>query len=276
MTKCNTKYPIVLIHGVGFRDRKYLNYWGRIPAALDKQGATIFYGCQDSWGNIGYNAEVLKNNINKILKDTNSEKVNVIAHSKGGIEARYMISTLGMADKIASLTTIATIHNGSKTIDLLLRLPNWLFRLAAFFTNLFFRILGDKKPDFHTSCKQFSTAYMKEFNNNNPDDPSVYYQSFAAVMQNPFSDLVMFWTYLFVWLIEGENDGLVTPEAAKWTNFGNILRGATRRGISHADEVDLRRMNFTKKPRIMEYLISGSSIWMWSLDLSKWDYKILQ
>jgi len=29
--KCQTKYPIVLIHGAGFRDRKLLNYWGRSP-----------------------------------------------------------------------------------------------------------------------------------------------------------------------------------------------------------------------------------------------------
>lgn len=244
---CDTKYPIMLIHGAGFRDRKYPNYWGRIPKSLEKQGATLYYGHQDSWGNIEYNAGVLKDNLNKILSETNCEKVNVIAHSKGGVEARYMISSLGMADKIASLTTIATTHHGSKTIDLLSKLPKWLYKIAAFFTNLFFRMLGDKKPDFYTASRQFTTVHMKTFNEQNPDMPSVYYQSYAAVMKNPFSDLFMFWTNLFVGFIEGENDGLVTPESATWTNFKGILRGTTRRGISHADEVDVRRMNFTKK-----------------------------
>jgi len=57
---CATKYPIMLIHGTGFRDRKYFNYWGRIPKALEEQGATLFYGHQDSWGSIEYNADVLK------------------------------------------------------------------------------------------------------------------------------------------------------------------------------------------------------------------------
>ena len=29
-----TKYPILMLHGVGFRDLKWPLYWGRIPAAL--------------------------------------------------------------------------------------------------------------------------------------------------------------------------------------------------------------------------------------------------
>ena len=94
---CKTKYPIMLVHGTGFRDRKHLNYWGRIPKALTEQGATVFYGQQDSWGSIEHNAGVLKDNLNKYIMETNIEKVNVIAHSKGGIEARYLISSLGMA-----------------------------------------------------------------------------------------------------------------------------------------------------------------------------------
>jgi len=244
---CDTKYPIMLVHGTGFRDQKFLNYWGRIPAALEKQGAVIFYGYQDSWGSIEYNAGTLAENINKILKDTENEKINIIAHSKGGIEARYMISSLDMADKVASLTTIATPHHGSKTIDLLSKLPKWMYKVAAFFTNLFFRMLGDKKPDFYKVSMQFKTSYMKEFNEKNPDSPSVYYQSYAAVMKGPFSDMFTFWQNLIVGLIEGESDGLVTPESATWTNFKGILRGTTRRGISHADEVDARRMNLTKK-----------------------------
>ena len=41
---CKTKYPILLVHGVFFRDYKYLNYWGRIPRELKRNGATLFYG----------------------------------------------------------------------------------------------------------------------------------------------------------------------------------------------------------------------------------------
>jgi triacylglycerol lipase len=237
----------MLVHGAGFRDNKYLNYWGRIPAALENNGATIFYGQQDSWGSIEYNAGILKDNLNNFLSMANIDKVNIIAHSKGGLEARYMISSLYMADKVASLTTVATPHHGSKTMDLLCKFPKKLHRLAAFFTNIFFRLLGDKEPDFFTASRQFSTDYMKLFNEQNPDAPLIYYQSYAAVLKSALSDLSFFFPYLIIFFIEGKNDGLVTPKSAAWTNFREVLHGATRRGISHADEVDFRRMNFTKK-----------------------------
>ena len=41
---CKTKYPIVLVHGVFFRDNKLFNYWGRVPRTLKLHGATIYYG----------------------------------------------------------------------------------------------------------------------------------------------------------------------------------------------------------------------------------------
>jgi len=244
---CDTKYPILLVHGCGFRDVEHVNYWGRIPTILKNEGATLFYGHQDSWGSIENNAAMLRDTLNKILAETNCGKVNVIAHSKGGLEARFLISSLDMADKVASLTTMATPHHGSKTIDLLCKLPSCFFMLASRFVNSFFRILGDKSPDFQTASKQFSTIFMKEFNKQNQDAPSVYYQSYAAVMKNPFSDIFMFWLNLVIGLFEGENDGLLTPKSAEWTNFRGVLRGTTNRGISHMDEVDARRVNFTKK-----------------------------
>ena len=245
--RCQTKYPIVLIHGTGFRDRKILNYWGRISKVLTKNGSFIFYGHQDSWASIEDNAIIVKNSIEKAITESGAEKVNLIAHSKGGLEARYVITTFGMSTQIASLTTIATPHHGSKTMDMLYKLPKVLFKLVSVFANLWFRILGDKKPDFHTTCKGFTTYYTEEFNKNNPDIDGVYYQSYAAIMKNSFSDILMFIPHFVINIIEGENDGLVTPESAKWTNFKGVLKGSTNRGISHADEVDLRRMKLSKK-----------------------------
>ena len=43
---CKTKYPILLVHGVFFRDFRYLNYWGRIPKELKRNGAAVYYGQQ--------------------------------------------------------------------------------------------------------------------------------------------------------------------------------------------------------------------------------------
>lgn len=60
---CSTKYPIVLVHGVGFRDFKYINYWGRIPRELTRQGAQLFYGHQQAWTTIAESAENIRETI---------------------------------------------------------------------------------------------------------------------------------------------------------------------------------------------------------------------
>jgi triacylglycerol lipase len=44
-----------------------------------------------------------------------------------------------------------------------------------------------------------------------------------------------------------ENDGLLTPEAVRWGEFKGICRGVGRRGISHNDEIDLRRRPLSKQ-----------------------------
>ena len=57
-------------------------------------------------------------------------------------------------------------------------------------------------------------------------------------------------------LFEGENDGLLTPKNAEWTNFRGIYTGTTQRGISHPDETDYRRFRFTKQEPVGEREIS--------------------
>lgn len=108
------KYPILLVHGMGFRDNRSIGYWGRIPQRLEENGFEVYLSGQDSNGSIESNAKKVSDSIDRILNAKNAEKVNIIAHSKGGLEARYIASTLGYSGKIASITTLSTPHNGSK------------------------------------------------------------------------------------------------------------------------------------------------------------------
>ena len=156
-----TKYPILMLHGVGFRDLKWPLYWGRIPAALSAMGAELFYGQQDCWARVEENAKTVKARIRQILDETGAEKVNIIAHSKGGLEARMAASSLGMGPAIASITTIGTPHRGSKTVDRLLKAPDSLFNVASFAVNNWIGLIGDTKPDFYAVCRDFSTDYTR-------------------------------------------------------------------------------------------------------------------
>ena len=241
-TVCKTKYPILLVHGAGFRDLKIPVYWGRIPNVLMSHGASVYFGGQDCWASTETNAHALCERIDAILSETGAEKINIIAHSKGGLEARMAASSLGYGGKIASVTAVGTPHRGSKTFTKVLRAPRAFFSIAAFAVNNWIRLVGDKKPDFQRVCEEFSVSHMERFNAENPDAQGVYYQSVAGVMKHPFSDINLSTACFVLNRIEGPNDGLVSVESARWGERCILLYGNTRRGISHLDEIDMRRM----------------------------------
>lgn len=244
---CKTEYPILLVHGAGFRDLKTPVYWGRIPNVLRSHGATVFFGEQDCWASTETNAHALCERIDAVLKETGAKKVNIIAHSKGGLEARMAASSLNCADRIASITTIGTPHRGSKTFSIFLRAPRVFFSIAAFAVNNWIRLIGDREPDFRRVCEEFAVSHMERFNAENPDAPGVFYQSVAGVMRRPFSDINLSTACFVLNRIEGPNDGLVSAESARWGERCIEIRGNTRRGISHLDEIDFRRSAFSQK-----------------------------
>lgn len=255
---CKTQYPIFLVHGTGFRDRKIFKYWGSIPKSLKKRGASVFYSKHDAWANIENASEQIVAGLNQALAESGVQKVNVIAHSKGGIDVRYAIAKFGIAEKIASLTMISSPNHGSKTIDTLFSVfGNGFFKFLAVFVNLWFKILGDKKPDFFMTVQQFRASFMEKFNSEIHDEPSILCQTFAGKMKSPFSDIFMWFLNFVIGLCEGENDGLVTVESAKWANFRGVLEGRGFFGISHPHEVDGYRTN--PKLREHEGLPNGST-----------------
>ena len=245
-TSCHTRYPLVLIHGAGFRDLKWPVYWGRIPAALETRGAVIRYGLQDCWASTETNAAEIVRRIDEILAETGAEKVNLIAHSKGGLEARMAASSLGAGDRIASITTVATPHRGSKTVDLLFKMPRGLFNLAAFAVNNWIRVVGDKKPveQIDSSCFGSYREHVCVEADQIDDRPIIRLQSDQLAV---FSDLKLSTANYVVKRLEGENDGLVTVESASWGEHPHVLRSNGFRGISHLDAIDLRRAPLSLK-----------------------------
>jgi len=241
---CKTRYPLLLVHGIGFRDFRYFNYWGRIPRELVRNGAKVYYGHQEAWGTIEDNAAILKEKILEICRENHCEKVNIIAHSKGGLDSRYLISGLSMAPYVASLTTINTPHRGSALVDFLKRLPDGVYRMICKRIDRYFMVLGDRAPCTYEASWQLSCAYAKEFNQKYPDADGVYYQSYMSLMKHCFSSRILCIPYLVLRALDGPNDGLVTAESARWENFHEILRNRRRRGISHADMIDLSRDDY--------------------------------
>jgi triacylglycerol lipase len=228
------KYPLVFVHGIVAHDRfKYFSFWGNIPKILEKYGIKIFFGNTDSFGDCDSNAKILKENIEKIFSETKAEKVNIIAHSKGGIDSRYLIWKYDYGNKIASLTTISTPHHGSELADLIYKLPIFHFGIAKMALRIFGKLYGDINPDIFNVNYQLTTKKMKEFNENIPMNSQVYYQSLYTTMRNSFDDLMFFYSHLYLKIKIGENDGVVCEYSSKWGNNIKKIEG----GISHAEIV---------------------------------------
>ncbi|MBR1931438.1 MAG: hypothetical protein IJ833_08230 [Lachnospiraceae bacterium] len=107
---CHTRYPVLMVHGVFFRDFRYLNYWGRIPEQLEKNGAKIYYGNHSSALAVEESAKELAARIHQIVQESGCEKVNVIAHSKGGLDTRCALMLGDTAQHVECVTTINTPH----------------------------------------------------------------------------------------------------------------------------------------------------------------------
>ena len=137
-----TKYPIILVHGIALKEFKFLKSFGEIDRILKIQGYTVYKATTDGFGSVENNAMQLKEQILKILEEENVDKVNIIAHSKGGLDSKYMILNLGMEECVASLTTLCTPHKGSPIATNILKLPKFLTKFIAFWINFWYKLFG--------------------------------------------------------------------------------------------------------------------------------------
>ncbi|NDV59893.1 hypothetical protein D0T85_17520 [Bacteroides sp. 519] len=232
------KYPLILVHGIAAKDNTL--FWGRIPSVLKRSGVNVFWGNMDSWGNIETNAQSLQKSVDAVLNQTGASKVNIIAHSKGGIDARYLISSLGYANKIASLTTVSTPHRGVEIVDYILGFKQIQTPLARKIAEFLAKLYGDKAPNPYGATIDLSTKSMKEFNLKNPDSTDVYYCSCCAVLKNSFDDLSYFLTYNYIKKVAGHNDGIISAQSAEWGENFYLIHGA-----SHAEIVDIKRKSIS-------------------------------
>jgi len=231
------QYPVVLVHGIIAHDRSSaVKFWGRIPKALTSRGINVFRGNTDAWGSYESNALILKKTIGNILSQTRAKKVNIIAHSKGGIDSRYLVWKHGFGDKIASLTTICTPHHGSEIADLLYDKKILHRPITRNILSLLGKIYGDASPNLYKLICQLTTKKMRKFNAKIPMDSNIYYQSLYSTMDNASGEKILSSAYAYIKEISGENDGLVSVNAAQWGD--NVAQIAS--GISHAEILDYK------------------------------------
>lgn len=242
---CKTKYPIVFVHGIFFRDSIFFNYWGRIPGTLALHGAVVYYGQHQSALSVKESARELAYRIKLIVERSECEKVNIIAHSKGGLDCRYAISEFGLAPYVASLTTVNTPHRGCIFAErLLYSFPEKTKDKVAKAYNATLRLFGDEAPDFLAAVEDMTAESCETLNEQLTFPEGILTQSIGSVMLHPRKGRFPFnLSYRYVKDFDGENDGVVGENSFAWGEKYTLLRTEGNRGISHGDIIDLNREN---------------------------------
>lgn len=252
------KHPIVLAHGLfGFAELKLagsylpaIHYWHGIKDALVANGAEVITAVVPPSGSIEERAAQLRRNI---LAASHGRPVNIIAHSMGGLDARYMISRSRQKRSAAAaahahegngnaagehpqndvnvraLVTISTPHRGSVFADYIFDQisPNMLPTIYE---------VWEKTTGLGTGAfAQLTHKYMEEeFNPRVTDDPDVRYFSYGAALKKKPPLLSPFRrSYKVVLQEDGPNDGLVSVNSAKWGQYKGTLEG-----VSHLDLIN--------------------------------------
>jgi triacylglycerol lipase len=164
-----TQYPIVLVHGLLGFDTMLgaVEYWNGIPDALRKRGLDIYVAQVSKLHSTAVRGEQLAAQVEEILTLSGAQKVNIIGHSHGGLDARYVAANY--APWVASVTSVGTPHQGALLADLLIGKKGFLKASATTMLNAFGKLLallsGDDYPqDAEASLKSFTTESLMEFN----------------------------------------------------------------------------------------------------------------
>lgn len=254
---CKTKYPILLVHGVFFRDIRFFNYWGRVPGELMKNGAICYYGNQQSAATVPVCGKELAERIKELVETTGCEKVNVIAHSKGGLDMRYAIANCGAAEYVATLTTINTPHRGCAFAEYLIdKAPEKLRHSIENKYNAALKKLGDSEPDFMGAVEDLTVRSCKKINEQTPDAEGVYYQSVGSKLNKSRGGrFPLNMSYMLVKYFDGDNDGLVSMPSSVWGERFIPITVYGKRGVSHGDMIDLNRENI-KEFDVREFYVT--------------------
>lgn len=217
MTIPKLKAPIVLVHGLfGYDElkafgRTVARYFPDIPEMLREAGNRVLVPRLSPTGGVAERAGQLKDFLDR---EVPGEAVHCIAHSMGGLDCRYLISSLGLAPRVLTLTTIGTPHRGTAFADLGVRCLEPLLKPVLEWLTV---------P--HQAFYDLTVERCREFNQQVPDAPGVRYFSVAGRFESNWRDPFWIVPNSIVAKVEGPNDGVVSVASATYGESCDIWEG---------------------------------------------------
>jgi triacylglycerol lipase len=234
--------PIVLAHGIArfdiLREKiderlalpptplgDELQYFRNVRTYLAANGfANVVNTNVEFAGSVAHRARELKDQIERLLPD--ATRVHIIAHSMGGLDARLMIAEMGMADRVASLTTIGTPHLGTVLADHVIDRGGELW--IDFLSKAVRLDLAGFRDLTIAACAAFNERLRDAEATN-----GVFYRTFSSFEEGNDMFLALFPSWAYLRAVEGRNDGLVPVGSQKWQSEIVAAAGTRKRVAQH-------------------------------------------
>lgn len=225
---------IVLVHGfLGFDELAVLgrrhSYFRGVAAVLEAAGARVYAPRLTPMGSVAERAAALV----AFVRSLPEPRVVLLAHSMGGLDARYAVARLGLADQVAAVVTIGTPHRGTP----LARIGDWAPARAL-------RGALEAAGVPASASEQMTPERMEEFNREVPDAPGVYYASIVTRARPRDLSPALWATHRYLLRRAGSNDGVVPAasqcwgetlaetDADHWAQIGWQIGWRTRAGVT--------------------------------------------
>lgn len=233
------RHPVVLMHGFGVGAS--IRRGGHLHEEcmhLRSQGVRAVAPNVSPYNTVRARTATWNNRLTRVLDETESDRLLVIAHSMGGLDARYLISEMGWHEVIDVLVTVSTPHRGSSVAQLILDQPEsvreWLTNVADWVGT---HILEDGSANIRRALRELTPEYIEEtFNPEVPNHPDVEYWSYGFQAGKGTSvpiDPIFRYLNRYLFDREGVNDGMVSVRSAKWGTYQGTL------DADHARQVGL-------------------------------------
>ena len=188
-----------------------VSYFSRIPEFLTAAGNRVLVAQLSPTGGIKQRAAELQA---FLQRESPQEPVHLIAHSMGGLDARYMISGLGMEQRVLTLTTVGTPHRGTPFADWGLERFERLLKPVLERCNIPYEAIHDLTVG---ACRQFNQSIV--------DASGVRYFSVAGRHEQNWSLPHWQLSQPLVTRAEGPNDGIVSIASATYGETCDIWDG---------------------------------------------------
>jgi triacylglycerol esterase/lipase EstA (alpha/beta hydrolase family) len=222
-------YPIVLVHGFcGWNEVGTWSYYYGVADDLRARGEQVYVTEVDPFNSIEIRAPQLAAQLDEFLADSGAGKVNLIAHSQGGLDARWVITVLGYGDRVASLTTVATPHHGTYLAQAMLDATPAVGEaiLAALVDALGTAAVGREQDVMAAMDALRPNNINYQFNPLVVDDPRVAYTSFGGetcILCDHPVNAALVTTYEVLKNGAGANDGIVNLDSTPWGTYLGTL-----------------------------------------------------